>query len=181
VLYDQSTADPDYMKSKNRDHLTLQHVTNALTVYSYDKKLKGVPYLLLGGFNAWLEKVGRNDRFIRTSNTSSAMQTYATEELDPYKRAELEFPEIESGIGEDLSPTKSEKWVGNFQETVDMATIGRQRDGENGDIRKQRRNLSIVSNPDLRTDLVVNRNIEDYVCISPPTPKLNVYGLTMNS
>src|SRR5690606_31123636 len=126
------------------------------------KRLEGVPYLLLGGFDAWLAKVGRNERFISTSNTSSAIQTYETEELDPYKRAELEFPEIDSGIGEDLSPTKSEKWVGHFQETTDVATIGGSQDRENGDIRKQRRNMSIVSNPDLRTDLVVNRNIEDY-------------------
>lgn len=160
VMYDQSTSDPDYMKSVHiSENRSLRQLTQALTVYSYRTKLKSPPFFLVGGFDGWTKQVNWNKSFIKTSHTSATMHMYEREEvLDPYQRAQIEFPDLEDH-GSQPSPTKSEKWLDTFQETTDAKTFGVPKNEDGFDIRRQRRNLSIVSNP----DITVNRNVAEFV------------------
>jgi ubiquitin carboxyl-terminal hydrolase 8 len=124
VFYDQSSSSMEPNNQAHENPHYLQDFSKAIFDYGYSKQVQRRPMLLLGGLDAWVDKVGPNA--LKTSSTSTTLARQALRPARPLGRVPMarDTPRLQALArrpreSRPLSKEEELKWAETLREDTD--------------------------------------------------------------
>lgn len=162
VFYDQSAMSNGFLRvaPANDQERMLLRLHLALWDYSYDKKLKRIPYMLAGGLDAWIDLMGRAS--LTTEASSQNVIHEAPTSVNVTARTHWR-PVLEQNVPP-INIEEEQKWLEQLQRESDPMTMTvPESPSNNKDSKTRRRGTSIVSN---NPSVQFPRTVEEFVSAS---------------